>query len=280
VVKSPNLDALAARGLVFERAYCQQALCSPSRISLPSGRRPATTKIYSIGPTLRGKLPDVVTLLPHFKQQGYFARSLGKIFHVGIDDTHVPWVAPKNYRDKVRDEDLKLPDSRFPPRDAPKFAATTGSDFKWYGNVPKNGKITPEFGRDCIHGYLAAISYVDAQIGLLLAELDRLGLRENTVVIFCGPGRKDTRAGGVRRYLSLAHQAVRTAETGGCRRQQLRTPARRSAAHLEDRRLQPVSKGWKSRYRDAQKHRRDRRQRTSETAQRRLESRPKFLVIT
>lgn len=65
--KSPNIDRLAARGLVFERAYCQQALCSPSRISLLSGRRPSTSKIYQIGPTLRSHMPEIVTLPQHFK---------------------------------------------------------------------------------------------------------------------------------------------------------------------------------------------------------------------
>src|SRR5258706_14012485 len=80
--KTPNMDALAARGLRFERAYCQQALCSPSRISLLSGRRPSTSKIYTIGPTLRSAMPDITTLPQHFKNEGYFTRSLGKVYHV------------------------------------------------------------------------------------------------------------------------------------------------------------------------------------------------------
>src|SRR5688572_3088620 len=60
VVKTPGLDRLASRGLLFNRAYCQQALCSSSRISFFSGSYPATTEIYTIGPNLREKLPDVI----------------------------------------------------------------------------------------------------------------------------------------------------------------------------------------------------------------------------
>jgi iduronate 2-sulfatase len=281
LVKSPNLDKLAARGTVFGRAYCQQALCSPSRISLLAGRRPHTTGIYQIGPTLRSKMPDVVTLPQHFKNNGYHARSLGKIFHVGIDDPqswsvpsyvgkkprygpdgqakvraaaqalkaagkpepqtgpgrsfyagpafeavdcgdddlidgdiareavealrayakspgqpfflgvgfnnpHVPWVAPKKYFDQYNPADIHLPDNMYTPRNAPAFAASSGADFYWYGNVPKDRIITPEFGRQCIHGYLAAISYVDACVGRVVDELERLKLSDNTIIVFWG----------------------------------------------------------------------------------------------
>ncbi|MBL9200490.1 MAG: sulfatase [Opitutaceae bacterium] len=95
VVKSPNLDRLAARGLAFDRAFCQMALCSPSRISLLSGRRPATTQVYTIDPalTVRTHQPDVTTLPQHFKNHGYFTRSMGKIYHVGIDDD-ASWSVP------------------------------------------------------------------------------------------------------------------------------------------------------------------------------------------
>ena len=101
LVKSPNLDRLAARALVFDRAFCQQALCSPSRISLLTGRHPWTTRIYQIGPFLRETMPDVVTLPQHFKNQGYFTRSLGKIYHVGIDDP-VSWTVPPWHSKKPR----------------------------------------------------------------------------------------------------------------------------------------------------------------------------------
>ena len=66
-VKSPNIDRLAARGMVFERSYVQQALCSPSRISMLSGRYPATTKIWEIGRTLRTTMPDITTMLTLLK---------------------------------------------------------------------------------------------------------------------------------------------------------------------------------------------------------------------
>jgi arylsulfatase A-like enzyme len=105
---------------------------------------------------------------------------------VGFANPHVPWVAPKKYWDLYRTADMPLPDNLYAPRDAPKFAATSGDDFYWYGNVPGDRNISPEFGRQCLHGYLAAISYVDAGVGRLLDELERLKLRENTVVILWG----------------------------------------------------------------------------------------------
>jgi iduronate 2-sulfatase len=65
VAKSPHLDRLAAASVAFNRAFCQQTLSSPSRISLLTGRYPATTKVFSIGPLLRETMPDVVTLPLH-----------------------------------------------------------------------------------------------------------------------------------------------------------------------------------------------------------------------
>ncbi len=85
-MRTPNIDALAASGMRFDRAYCQQATCSPSRISLLTGRRPDTTRIYDLNTHLRKTMPDVVTLPEHFKQQGYHTQAFGKIYHVGLDD--------------------------------------------------------------------------------------------------------------------------------------------------------------------------------------------------
>src|SRR5574341_1530765 len=86
LVKSPTIDALAARGLAFERAYCQQAVCSPSRSSLLTGRRPDATKVYDLDTHFRTALPDVVTLPQPFKKLGYHTQSFGKIYHNGFDD--------------------------------------------------------------------------------------------------------------------------------------------------------------------------------------------------
>ena len=92
-IQSPNIDALAKSGITFNRAYCQQAVCSPSRISLMTGRRPDTTKIYDLNTALRKTLPDVVTLPQHFKNHGYHAAGFGKIYHGGLDDQE-SWSTP------------------------------------------------------------------------------------------------------------------------------------------------------------------------------------------
>jgi iduronate 2-sulfatase len=105
---------------------------------------------------------------------------------VGFVNPHVPFVAPRRYWDLYDPGSIPLPKNAYPPRGAPSFAATTGADFYWYATSPKEHKVTPAFGRAALHGYLAAISYVDAQVGLLLDELDRQGLRDNTIVALFG----------------------------------------------------------------------------------------------
>lgn len=78
---TPNLDRLAKRSLQFDRAYCQQAVCNPSRSSMLTGLRPDTLGLYVNGKHFRELKPDVTTLPLWFKEHGYTARCVGKIFH-------------------------------------------------------------------------------------------------------------------------------------------------------------------------------------------------------
>ena len=275
-VISPNIDRLASSGTVFEHAYCQEALCMPSRASLLTGRRPDTTKVYAFTVDFRDTLPDVVTLPEHFKNHGYHTRAFGKIFHkddprswsvplwrsrcaryhtergkqvlryikddfrritytwtlgegitktkragglpweapdvpdnqlrdgditdevldtledrpfflaVGYHKPHLPFIAPKKYFDLYDASELDLADNPLPPQDVPRCAMYNWNDMRHYYGIPKVGPVSDEQARELIHAYYACVSYVDAQIGRLLARLDALDLRDNTVVILWG----------------------------------------------------------------------------------------------
>jgi arylsulfatase A-like enzyme len=273
VAKTPHIDKLAARGTVFTRAYCQQAVCSPSRSSLLAGRRPDTTKVYDLVTHFRTALPDVVTLPQHFMNNGYHVRGIGKIYHGGYDDPpswsvpwegakannfgpdgqkviarlrsaakakggdgsrvrglpfeapdvaddyladgwvanrgigllraakgktepfflaigfvkpHLPFVAPKKYWDLYDPAKLPTATTADPPKDAPRYAPQFGGELRQYHTIPKSGPVPADTARQLVHGYYAAVSYTDAQVGAVLAELDALGLRDNTVVILWG----------------------------------------------------------------------------------------------
>lgn len=96
MVKTPHLDRLAARGVLFERAYCNQAVCAPSRNTLLTGLRPQSLGIYDLGTNFRKAMPDAVTLPQHFIAHGYRAEGLGKIFHVGHGNVNdeASWSVP------------------------------------------------------------------------------------------------------------------------------------------------------------------------------------------
>ena len=104
---TPNMDMLARKSSVFLNAHTQQAICSPSRISLLTGLRPDKTQVYDLKTRMRDKLPNVVTLPQHFKQMGYTTAGVGKIFDPrGVDKQSdgVSWSLP--YK---REHQLKYP---------------------------------------------------------------------------------------------------------------------------------------------------------------------------
>ena len=81
LVKTPNIDRLASRGVVFENAHCQYPWCGPSRASLMTGLYTDQTKITANNMNLRNSVPDVISLGQRFRQQGYQSVRIGKIFH-------------------------------------------------------------------------------------------------------------------------------------------------------------------------------------------------------
>lgn len=84
IAKTPNLNRLAQRGLTFQRAYCQQAVCNPSRSSFLTGLRPDTVGVDDLRKSFRETAPNgntLITLPQHFKNHGYFCQNIGKLFH-------------------------------------------------------------------------------------------------------------------------------------------------------------------------------------------------------
>ncbi|MFT5493554.1 MAG: iduronate 2-sulfatase, partial [Limisphaerales bacterium] len=87
--KTPNIDRLASRGVVFDRAYCQYAKCGASRLSLMTGLRPDAFGAFGhnnkVVEAFRKRRPDAVSMARWLKDQGYHTRGLGKIYHDGWD---------------------------------------------------------------------------------------------------------------------------------------------------------------------------------------------------
>jgi arylsulfatase A-like enzyme len=95
-VKSPNLDVLASKSTLFNANYCQQAICGPTRASLLTGLRPDKTKIWDLQTFIRDVNPNIVTLPQYFRQSGYFATSMGKIYDPRsvINGDEISWSEP------------------------------------------------------------------------------------------------------------------------------------------------------------------------------------------
>ena len=86
-IHTPALDSLSEDGLLFTRAYVQQAWCAPSRTSFLTGLRPDSTRVYDLVTHFRETVPDVVTMPQYFRKQGYFTAAFGKVYHRGMDDS-------------------------------------------------------------------------------------------------------------------------------------------------------------------------------------------------
>lgn len=259
IVQSPNIDKLAGSGVLFNRAYCQQAVCSPSRTSLMTGKRPDATKVWDLKTHFRTTIPDVVTLPQYFKNNGYHTQCIGKIYHdpasaqdalswsapeilavtnregkyvlpsnlqkkaskatateradvpdsayidgqvadqalevlrkikdkpfflaVGFRRPHLPFSAPKKYWDLYEQKNIPLPGQRTLPPNIPAYAAHNSEELRGYSDIGSDHEITDAKTQELLHGYYAAISYTDAQIGKVLAELDRLNLTRNTIIV-------------------------------------------------------------------------------------------------
>lgn len=146
LAKTPNLDALAATGVRFDRAYCQFPLCNPSRTSMLTGRHPTTTQVLGNRTDFRAAHPDWVTLPQWFKQNGYVTLRTGKIFHGGLDDA-ASWTEGGDARRPLTPEDeneirADLPaTTNIVSTNSPGAARARGSD-RWVvleGNGEKHG---------------------------------------------------------------------------------------------------------------------------------------------
>lgn len=102
IAVSPHVDELGREGLVFNRAYNNQAVCAPSRYNIMLGSRSTSTGIYNFGKEFREVIPNAVTMSQHFMNAGYHAESMGKVFHIGHGNTNdeASWSIP-HFKEKV-----------------------------------------------------------------------------------------------------------------------------------------------------------------------------------
>ena len=105
---------------------------------------------------------------------------------MGLMKPHLPFTAPKKYWDLYDRNQIELPESYIQPKTTPKQAFHRYGELRNYENIPKKGHLPDDLAKELIHGYYACVSYIDAQIGLVLDELKRLELEDDTIVILWG----------------------------------------------------------------------------------------------
>ena len=107
---------------------------------------------------------------------------------IGYVSPHLPFIQPKKYWDMYDHDAIKLADNSFQPKNSPDIAIEAQHNSaemrKNYLDIPENGQLDDNLARNLIHGYYASVTYMDALIGELIKELDDLGLRENTTIVF------------------------------------------------------------------------------------------------
>ena len=271
---TPNIDALAKRGTLFNRAYCQFPVCNPSRASVLTGLRPDTIGVYDNFKNFHDTLPEAVILPQHFKAHGYHTRSVGKITHgpnavldqfswsapiwrefwqpvdktinpswqaldvadneledgriaeaavevlrqirdrefflaVGFNKPHLPFYAPSQYFDLYPPQTFSVPVDSSLPQNAPDIASNP-KGLKGYQDISKYPPFDDEKTLELIRAYAATTSYVDAQVGRVLNQLDTLGLTENTVVVLWGDHGFHLGEHGLWRKNTLFEDSVRS----------------------------------------------------------------------
>ncbi|GAB5552763.1 MAG: sulfatase [Saprospiraceae bacterium] len=105
---------------------------------------------------------------------------------LGFYKPHLPFTAPKKYWDLYDRASIPLPENYIQPETTPKKAFHNFGELRNYEEIPEKGELSDDLAKELIHGYYACVSYIDAQIGLVLEELDRLNLSNNTIVVVWG----------------------------------------------------------------------------------------------
>ena len=158
----------------------------------PSGRGPSTECL---------DLPDnayedgVNALLAKTEIVDLFKAGNPFFMAVGFHKPHLPFVSPKKYWDLYNREDMPLAKFQEHSKDGPEIAYHNSNELRNYSDIPDFASfsdgdnhigIKPEKQKQLIHGYYSAISYIDAQVGILLNTLDSLGILENTIIVLWG----------------------------------------------------------------------------------------------